>query len=180
MLYKICIVCTLAFTTVVGCSDDGVPGQGQNSTATTEASDEPTTTGETAAQTPDDGVDAGQGSTGDPGTTTAEPPGTTGGDDSEGTAATGSETGGTTGSGGESEGSTTGEICEPITEDPSGIGVECRTDLDCEPGYTCQAFEGFVLDLSCQILCEDTCQCPMGLTCTFTQDKAKSWFQCDP
>lgn len=96
-------------------------------------------------------------------------------------------TGGVTGTGtdtGTSDSSGTsatesGEVCEPITEDASGIGLECENDGDCLDGYTCQAFQGIVLTRQCQILCEQTCQCPAGLGCVEIADKSGvPWHQC--
>lgn len=69
--------------------------------------------------------------------------------------------------------------CEPITNDPSAIGNDCEVDADCPDGYTCQPFQGFVLQLSCQVLCEQTCQCSPGLTCNEVVDKSGvPWSQC--
>ncbi|MCA9705228.1 MAG: hypothetical protein KDK70_05170 [Myxococcales bacterium] len=168
---------------LAACSDDGVPGQGQNSTTGDDGGEgtttAPTTGVPTGATDPTSGNTQG-GSTGEgtsgP-TTTDEPPNDTSSDATAGTTV-GDTTGGTTDA---TEGSSsTGPMCEPITEDPSDIGTPCMNDLDCAPGYTCQIFEGFVLDLTCQILCEQACECPMGLACTYTEDKVKSWYQCTP
>jgi hypothetical protein len=72
-----------------------------------------------------------------------------------------------------------GDPCVPITDDPSGIGGECNNDGDCLAGYTCQSFQGIVLEVSCQVLCEQTCECPAGLVCTPVADKSgMSWNQC--
>lgn len=72
-----------------------------------------------------------------------------------------------------------GEPCVPITEDPSGIGSECSNDGDCLDGYTCQAFQGIVLQMTCQVLCEQTCECPAGLACIEVADKSGvAWQQC--
>ena len=178
MFCKIRVVCTLALAVVSGCSDDGVPGQGQNSSTSGHADDGSGSPADAPNSTSDGG------STGSAGSSGGEPPSATTGGGTQGETEgdvevdTEGDTEGTTS--GDTEGTTTGEICEPITEDPTGIGTPCQTDMDCLPGYTCQVFEGFVLELSCQILCEDTCECPEGLTCTLTQDKVKSWFQCDP
>lgn len=176
------ITCTLALTVVLGCSDDGVPGQGQNSSSSG-------TAGDTALDSAN--VPTGTGGEGDPGGTGSSsglPSDTTGGEDTEGLTtgeASGTTEAGTEGTTGDTEGTdteatTTGEVCVPITEDPSNIDAPCMVDADCDPGYTCQVYEGFALDLSCQIICEESCECPMGLTCTFTEDKVKSWFQCEP
>lgn len=72
-----------------------------------------------------------------------------------------------------------GEPCVPITDDPSGIGGECSNDGDCLAGYTCQPFQGIVLEMACQVLCEQTCECPAGLVCTPVADKSgAAWNQC--
>ena len=73
----------------------------------------------------------------------------------------------------------TGETCVPITDDPSGIGGQCNNDGDCLAGYTCQPFQGIVLEMACQVLCEQTCECPAGLVCTPVADKSgAAWNQC--
>ena len=73
----------------------------------------------------------------------------------------------------------TGEKCVPITEDPSGVGIQCESDMDCLPGYSCQPFQGIVLQTSCQVLCEQTCECPAGLACLDVADKSgMAWHQC--
>lgn len=78
----------------------------------------------------------------------------------------------------ETQGTTDGG-CAPITEDPAAIGTDCQAAADCPDGYTCQPFEGFAFQMTCQVLCEQTCQCPMGLTCNETVDKTGvPWFQC--
>lgn len=88
-------------------------------------------------------------------------------------------TGETTGTTGETSSTDDGEPCVPITEDASGIGVACEVDGDCLPGYTCQPFQGIVQQLSCQVRCEQTCECPAGLACLEVADKSgASWFQC--
>lgn len=70
--------------------------------------------------------------------------------------------------------------CAPITDDATAIGTDCMADLDCPDGYTCQPFQGFDLQMQCQVLCEQTCECPVGFTCTETVDKTGvSWFQCN-
>jgi hypothetical protein len=72
-----------------------------------------------------------------------------------------------------------GEPCVPITEDASGINLECNVDGDCPAGYTCQPFQGIVFQTTCQVLCEQTCECPAGLTCNETADKSGAvWHQC--
>lgn len=85
-------------------------------------------------------------------------------------------TGATTGDAGTGGPSDTG--CAPITEDASAIGTTCQIDDECPPGYTCQDFEGVVLEQSCQIRCEADCECPTGLSCVEVTDKAHAWMQC--
>lgn len=179
-------LCTMGLAATVACSDDGLPVQGANSsTGGVETSPLPTTTDQ-AEGGPNDGtgVDTGQdGSAGTgspPGDSTSSDPGTGTGTASD----TGGSEGGTTGTSGTTggtEGSTTGEPCMPITDDATAVGMVCETDLDCPDEYTCQPYVGFALQQTCQILCEQTCECPMGLTCTETVDKGGApWFQCDP
>ena len=168
------------------CSDDGLSGQGQNSS---------TGNGDSGAVTGGDVNDggtspatSGEGDTsgGPPAGTTSGDPGsdgtgaTTGTVDTEGTSTGGSSTEGSSTEGSSTEGSSTGEPCTPITDDPTAIGTDCENDLDCPEGYTCQPFQGFVLQMQCQILCEEHCECPMGLTCNPTVDKSGvSWSQCE-
>jgi hypothetical protein len=72
-----------------------------------------------------------------------------------------------------------GEVCDPITEDASAINNACNSDLDCPADYTCQPFQGIVLQMTCQVLCEQTCQCPAGLSCIEIADKSgATWGQC--
>ena len=65
---------------------------------------------------------------------------------------------------------------------PQGGGErvgQCNDDGDCLAGYTCQPFQGIVLEMSCQVLCEQTCECPAGLVCTPVADKSgAAWNQC--
>lgn len=69
--------------------------------------------------------------------------------------------------------------CAPITEDATAIGQDCESDAQCPDGYTCQTFVGIELQMQCQILCEQTCECPMGLMCNETVDKGGvPWSQC--
>jgi hypothetical protein len=190
-------VCAAWLVVAAACSDDGLSVQDLNSSSTAaegsssgsasgNATTSPVTTVDSASIT---GTDDGPG-----GTTVAEPTdagdtvldestvGTTGGPgDSTGTTDGTGTTGGST-TEGSTEGSTTGgsttEACEPITEDASGIGVDCMNDGECPEGYTCQAFEGIVLQQLCQILCTQDCECPAGLTCIEVSDKSGSWHQC--
>jgi hypothetical protein len=177
----------VALSTSAGCSDDGLNVQGMSGTggstttsvltdpsgpASGEGDDQAATAGATGGTNP--GADStGSGSDSPP-------------NDESGTAsATTTATGASEGSSGASEGSsgasesTTGEACDPITDDPSGIGALCRGDLDCLPGYTCQPFQGIVFQQTCQILCTMSCECPMGLACLETSDKSGAvWYQC--
>jgi hypothetical protein len=187
-------VCAAWLVAAAACSDDGLNVQDLNSSSTATAAGEssgnptgPVTTaddhGATAGSTgttPTDSTGA-TGSTSFSETTVNDNDGTTietsMGESSSGTT-DGSTTDGSTTDGSTTGGSTT-EACEPITEDPSGIGLECQSNLDCLPGYTCQPFEGFAFQITCQILCEEDCDCPMGYTCTEIADKSGAvWHQC--
>ena len=176
-------VCVLALA-VTGCSDDGLPVNNQNDSGTSGATASATASATAPATTTDDGVDSvggtaeGTAGTGPVGTGTDGPPNAT---ESTGTdGPTGSTEGSSTGVDTDSSTGTETETdgCEPITEDASDIGTDCMSDMDCEPGYTCQPFNGFVFEQTCQILCTESCECPMGLTCQFTADKVTDWFQC--
>lgn len=68
--------------------------------------------------------------------------------------------------------------CLPITEDGSGRGADCTRDDQCLPGYVCQGFSGIVFTQSCQIPCEEDCDCPDGLSCEPFTDKAGTWTSC--
>lgn len=170
-----------------GCSDDGIPAQGLNSSGTgvdtvpgesTGNGTNPTTGEDQGGTGNGTGTGPADGDTqGGPDTDTSGPPPA---DGSTSVATDDGSTVGTTEATGTTEGSpTTGEVCDPITEDPSGIGVACRGDLDCLEGYTCQPFNGLVFQQTCQILCTMDCECPMGLACVETVDKLGiPWFQC--
>jgi hypothetical protein len=77
---------------------------------------------------------------------------------------------------GDGDGTTAG--CTPVTMDSSAIDEACVDDGDCPAGYTCQGFNGFVFVQSCQILCNETCERPSGLSCITVSDKLGSWTQC--
>jgi hypothetical protein len=64
------------------------------------------------------------------------------------------------------------------TEDPSEIGNACQNGMGCGPGYTCQPFNGFVLQETCQILCADPCECPDNHACVPVMDKGDAWMEC--
>ena len=100
--------------------------------------------------------------------------GATGGGNTGG-ATGGGNTGGATGGGG--NGGTGG--CGLITEDASKIGVDCSNGGLCPTGYTCHEFQGITVTKSCEILCEQDCQCPTGTLCVMRSDKATSWKQCE-
>lgn len=76
------------------------------------------------------------------------------------------------------DGSATETGCTVVSDDPSGIGMVCELDEQCLQGYTCQSFEGFVVERSCEILCEADCECPVGYGCVEVMDKVKTWQQC--
>jgi hypothetical protein len=177
---------------VTACSDDGLNVQNQNSSTSGEPND-----GSGNATTIDDGVggdatmsgsgaasgsdDATQGS---PETSSTSGPATDDGittDASSTDASTtdASTTDASTTDASTTDASTTGEPCDPITEDASAINVDCLSDLDCPVDYTCQPFVGFAFQQTCQILCTETCECPMGLTCLEIIDKTGiPWHQC--
>lgn len=177
----------LVVAAAAGCSDDGLNVQGLNSSSTAGSGGGDSSGNATVPQTTADdrgGTGSGEGpadssgvathgdaETGASGSTSDIPTGTTG--DATTTVGTTEGTGTTEGS------SSTGEVCQPITEDPSGIGGECTNDVDCPAGYTCQPFAGIVFQLSCQILCTQECECPAGYTCDEIADKSGStWHQC--
>jgi hypothetical protein len=183
------------------CSDDGLTVQNQNSSSTAasdslgDSSGESPVSGDGGEQGGSASGGSGTGNTADPDSATASetgldtgPPGGTtdlsgttddAGGTTDATSGTTDATSGSTDGASSSEGSTTGEPCQPITEDPSGIGTNCRSDVDCLPGYTCQPFEGFVFQQTCQILCTLECECPAGLACLETADKSGAvWYQC--
>lgn len=170
-----------------GCSDDGLNVQGQNSSSTGNSGGDssgnataPVTTADEHGGTASaDGGTTAQGTQGNvdtsAGSSTSEiPTGTTV------DATIGATEGSSSGGPGTTEGSSsTGEVCEPITDDPSFIGGECINDVDCPDGYTCQPFAGIVFQLSCQILCMEDCECPLGYTCLEIADKSgATWHQC--
>lgn len=177
VLGLMCLVSTAA------CSDDGLTVQNQNSsTSGADTNPEVLTTG---AQDGESGSAGGTGdSTGpsDPSDTESPPSdteGTTTGEPATSTDTGSTSTEGSTGTSDTGTG-TTGEPCMPITNDPSGIAVDCVSDLDCPAGYTCQPFEGFVFQMQCQILCMEACECPPGLMCNPIMDKSgASWSQCE-
>jgi hypothetical protein len=185
MRRRIRFVCAAWLVAAAACSDDGLTVQDQNSSGT--AADGAETTGVVTGPPTSESASQGGSGTGDTGpfdetthgvsSTGPLSPDSSGsgtGDASGTTGGTTSESTGTTG------GSTT-EVCDPITDDPSGIGAMCRSDFDCLPGYTCQPFEGIVFQQMCQILCMQDCDCPMGYTCIETVDKTGiPWFQCTP
>jgi len=170
---------TLAFS-VAACSDDGIAPQDGETGAPSN------TTGDATTQGPNDNTgmgseagastQAGGSSTDGPSNSTGFPETST----SEGTSGNGTE-----GTAGDTEGtstggsSSTGDVCEPLA-DGGAIGQDCGPGgVMCPPEYTCQPFAGFVLQESCQIICTDDCECPLGMTCNITMDKTGvPWFQC--
>ncbi len=116
----------------------------------------------------------GGGNTGGGNTGGATGGGNTGGGNTGG-ATGGGNTGGATGGGG--NGGTGG--CGLITEDASKIGVDCSNGGACPTGYTCHEFQGITVTKTCEILCEEDCQCPTGTLCVMRSDKATSWKQCE-
>jgi hypothetical protein len=80
-----------------------------------------------------------------------------------------------------SEGGSETSVCEPITEDPSGLGQTCAGNGDCLDGYTCFDPGGFAPNARCQILCTEDCECPDAHTCELRMEgKVAPWHQCDP
>lgn len=177
----VCGLCGLVVA--AACSDDGLTVQNQNSSTSSAGSGgiESAATGEDQATA----TAGGSGGTTSPADTSAtetspphdtdtgEPPSDTTGPELD---TEGSTTGGTDSTDGTD--TTTGEPCMPITEDPSAIGQACMIEADCPAEYTCQSFQGIVLQQTCQILCTMDCECPMGLVCVPVMDKAASWMQC--
>jgi hypothetical protein len=167
------------FALAVGCSDDGV--QGQNDAGGTSAA---TGTGNVSSG---DGADDGSDPTGagmtSPSTTSGDDSGsggTAGPADSGSGSDSGTGTGTDSGSGSDSgsDSGTTGDVCEP-PDDGASIGLDCAGGGMCPPGYTCQGFSGIVFQESCQILCTQDCECPMGTTCIQVVDKGGiPWMQC--
>jgi hypothetical protein len=52
-------------------------------------------------------------------------------------------------------------VCERATEDSSDIGFECSRCTG-QPGYTCLGSGAL---FSCQVLCTEDCNCPVGWEC---------------
>ncbi len=71
------------------------------------------------------------------------------------------------------------DSCVPLTNDTAPKDDECGEGAPCPAGYTCQAFAGIVLQMSCQVLCTSDCDCPSGTRCETVADKAGSWMQCN-
>ena len=100
-------------------------------------------------------------------------------DPGDGTATTttdGTSTGSDTGFGS----GDTSAACTPITEDGSAVGSNCAGGQMCPDGYTCQPFNGVIVQEQCQILCEDECECPADHTCNLFIDKVATWMACVP
>lgn len=184
MRYPITVWGLCGLVAAAACSDDGLTVQNQNSSTSSADSGgiESAATGEDQA-TATAGGSGGTTSPADTSATETSPPhdtdtggppsDTTGPElDTEGSSTTG-DTDSTDGTD-----TTTGEPCMPITEDPSAIGQACMIATDCPAEYTCQSFQGIVLQQSCQILCTMDCECPTGLVCVPVMDKAASWMQC--
>jgi hypothetical protein len=69
--------------------------------------------------------------------------------------------------------------CDPLAADSSAVDQPCGdSGGDCPDGYTCQPFNGIVLQMKCEILCTEDCECPDGGTCEEFADKAGAWTQC--
>lgn len=176
-------LCALSLVMVgAACSDDGIAPQSDatGSPAGTTGADEAATEGQ-------DGASGGGGTDGPSNGSTGGDGSTTGGVGSSGPEGTGTGTAGTgqtdgTSTDGDSstgEGSSTGEACVPLA-DGAAIGQDCGPGgVMCPPEYTCQPFAGIVFQESCQIICTQDCECPMGMACQEIMDKGPgSWFQC--
>jgi hypothetical protein len=95
------------------------------------------------------------------------------GGDTGGSAGSPSQGGAGGGTGGE------GGSCVQITNDPSAIGDDCsQGNPQCPAGYTCWGIRGIVFQELCEILCEESCECPDGYACVEMSDKAQTWTQC--
>ncbi len=179
----------LWFALSIACSDDGLGVQNQNSSTGSDEGD----SGQGATTVNGDSTGIATGPAGSDGTGSSGSDVATEGDNtsatgttSEGTGTTSDGSGSGSGEGtgtsegtGTTDGGSTTEACMPISDDPSGIGMNCVSDLDCPDGYTCQPFVGFAFMQTCQILCENDCDCPVGLTCNETVDKTGvPWYQC--
>ena len=167
-------LCVSSLVAIGACFDDVDPPQGEGSGSTSSAGTTgPATDTTTSVQ---DGSGTGTSSMGSTDAGTSGDVGssssggivdTTGGLGSTGEASTGEE-----GS------SSSGETCVPLA-DGSAIGQDCSGGAPCPASYTCQPFAGFVFMESCQILCTQDCECPLGTTCNGTVDKTGiPWFQC--
>lgn len=142
-----------------GSGDDGGNTQGPDSSGSNDTSGPSNTT--VASASGDDDT-ASSGGTAAPGDTS-------------------SSDGGGSSEGGSSSDAGTTAACEPITEDASAIGQKCVGNGDCPAGYTCQTINGIQAQHLCQILCEETCECPDGLSCVEVEDKLMiPWHQCAP
>lgn len=183
------LFCFAALLCLPSCSDDGVPQTSANAEGTTTG--EPNNGTLATSDRDDTGEDPGasEGTSNGPATTGSA---STGPSDGTSGDPTGEETSGSEGSGssdtGESDtsgtdtgegSSSSGDVCEPAA-DGAAIHQDCGPmGAMCPPGYTCQPFSGIVDQLSCQILCEDDCECPEGTTCNEVTDMTMTiWHQC--
>ena len=178
-----CLALPLALAS--GCSDDGVQ-QDEDTAASTTGEQSSAGDGAAAETSPggsgDGGDSSGQSTAGDPttsgGSTSGPPQGS--GTDGSGSGTDGTGSGTDSGSDSGSDGGTTGAVCEP-PDDGAAIGQDCGGGGLCPMGYTCQPFVGFVFQESCQILCTEQCECPMGTACVQVVDKTGiPWMQCSP
>lgn len=190
----------------VGCADDVPSDDAGGTTGTTDATSmvpQMSTTGDSSSTAADDATSTGmpdattdgtetsattESDDGDSSSSGSTSAGTTGTDDgtTDGTTDGGTTDGGTTGGGtdpGSSEGgSDTGMACLP-DDDGAAIGSDCGPGgAMCPECYTCQPFVGFVLQETCQVLCEPElggADCPAGLSCMMVADKTgMPWHQC--
>jgi hypothetical protein len=171
------LTCAL-FTLSIACGDDGQTDTGTETE--TEAGDGDGDAGDGDGDGGDGDGDAGDGDgdAGDGDGDAGDGDGDAGDGDGDGGDGDG-DGGDGDGDGGDGDGDGDGDACEPLTDDPSAIGVPCGNGLMlCPPEYTCQPFAGIVLQESCQILCAQDCECPDGYTCEEVADKGNMWMQC--
>jgi len=60
----------------------------------------------------------------------------------------------------------------PITEDGSAIGQNCANS-ECPDGYECHENQGFQVTYTCEIPCEENCECPEDHACQEFLDKTQ-------
>lgn len=153
-------------TTGTGTADTSAtdPTGSSTGTMTTDPTDP---TAETSAETTATTVDETGSSSGTNPTTGVD--GSTGSSGTETTASDSSSTGGE---------SSTGDACQPVTEDVSAIGQDCVSDDDCPDAYACIDAGAFAPQPLCRIPCTMDCECPDGLSCQVIEGKAMVGNEC--